>query len=65
MNLLEQYIQEVHNEEPYSEPWTKRFEDEFAKAEITTNSYGVVKRHTEVWTKKQWNDIKKQGYYMG
>lgn len=62
MNLLEQYIVEIHKETP------TQFDDfkdvEFITVDITTNCYGHIKRSTNVFIKADWEEIKQKGYYM-
>jgi hypothetical protein len=65
MNLLEQYIEEVHSIEPYTEEWTKKFDKDFVIVDVTTNCYGSKKRDKHIWTVKEWRNISAQGYYMG
>lgn len=65
MNLLEQYIQEVHSEKPYSADWTNEFpEREFVEVEVTTNCYGREKRETHIFNTVEWSKYKSQGYWM-
>jgi hypothetical protein len=66
VNLLEQYIVEIHSEEPCVEDWMSQFPGkEFVKIDMTTNCYGSKKRSTYVWNTTMWAKIKAQGYYMG
>ena len=65
MNLLEQYIVEIHSEKPYSAGWTKEFPDKaFVEVDVTTTCYGHQKRSTEIFDTDEWPVIKKQGYWM-
>lgn len=65
MNLLENYIKEIHSEKPYTEEWTKKFPDrKFVEVDITVDSYGGIKRIQDVYNTVEWDEIKKKGYYM-
>ena len=45
MNILEQYIVEVHSVTPCLDEWTNEFpEDDFVKVDVTRNCYGAKKR---------------------
>lgn len=59
MNLLEQYIEEVHSEEPLKYP-----DREFVKVDVTTNCYGIKKRDTYIFNTFEWEKYKSQGYWM-
>ena len=66
MNLLEQYIVEVHSEKPYSDEWVKKFPGkEFVEVEVTTDCYGRTKRDTHVFDVNDWKKYQEQGYWMG
>jgi hypothetical protein len=66
MNVLEHYILEVHNVEPYTAEWTSEFPDrDFISVDCTDDCYGHIKRAKHVWDKKEWAKIQEQGYYMG
>ncbi|QIW88751.1 hypothetical protein P59_154 [Bacillus phage P59] len=66
MNLLENYIVEVHSVGPCTAEWVKEFPDrELLEVDVTTNCYGRENRHTHVWSTTEWEKIKEQGYYMG
>lgn len=66
MNLLEQYIKEVHSVTPYEADWTKEFPDsEFIEVDVTTNCYGSIKRSKHIFNTNEWEQYKSQGYWMG
>lgn len=66
MNLLEQYIEEIHEEKPCEAEWTKTFPDkEFVHVDITTNCYGNKKRDQHIFSTDNWEIYKTQGYFMG
>lgn len=65
MNLLEQYIEVIHSEEPYESEWTKHFPNEkFVKVDVTTNCYGNKRRKQHFFEEKRWKTFKEQGYWM-
>ncbi|MGN8233088.1 hypothetical protein ACTHAL_001313 [Priestia flexa] len=65
MNILENYIVEVHNEEPCDADWTKKFHPKtFVKVDITSDCHGSIKRSTDIFETEEWKKIKKQGYFM-
>lgn len=66
MNILENYIEEIHSVKPHIAEWTKEFPDrDFLEVDVTTNCYGRTERKTHVWTVKEWEVIQAQGYYWG
>ncbi len=65
MNLLEQYIEEVISEEPYTEEWTKKYDKEFVKVKLVTNCYGRKRYEEQIFDTDKWEKVKEQGYYMG
>lgn len=64
MNLLEQYIVEIHSVEPCNAEWTKEFNKDFWKVVLTTECYGRMKTSDHVFDTEEWKKIKEQGYYM-
>ena len=63
MNLVEVYLKEVHEEKPYT---NEEFSDkDFTKVTATWVSFGVEYKKTLVLRTEQWEQIKKQGYYLG
>lgn len=66
MNVLEQYIEEVHSEKPYAADWTKEFANsEFVEVDVTTNCHGHYQRATHIFDTDEWSKYKLQGYWMG
>lgn len=55
MNLLEHYIEEVHNEE---------YLEDVVKVELTILCYGNREKITTAFTKEYWEVVKEKGYYM-
>lgn len=66
MNLLEQWIVEVHSVTPHTESWTKEFPGKsFLSVDVTTTCYGRDERKVRVWTVEEWEKIQKQEYFLG
>ena len=66
MNLVKVYLKEVHGEKPYINEMFKQFSDkEFTEVTATWISWGVEDKKTLVLRTEQWEQIKKQGYYLG
>ena len=66
MNLVKVYLKEVHEEKPYTDERLKQFSDkDFTKVTATWVSWGVEYKKTLVLRTEQWEQIKKQGYYLG
>lgn len=65
MNLLEQYIVEIHEEKPYEEEWTAKYDYPFVWVDVTTDCYGSKERVQTVFTKDEWETHKKNGYFWG
>ena len=64
MNLLEHYIIEIHSVKKCEEDWVE--EDwEILEVDLTHDCYGRIKRETYYWKKGMFEQIKKQGYFMG
>lgn len=64
MNLLEQYIEEIHSVKPHTADWTKKFNKEFVEVEITTNCYGVTETKKRIFDTDEWEQVKFKGYFM-
>ena len=60
MNLVECYIKEIHSEIIYVTNGR-----EFARVEVTYDSYGRVARTTTVFLKNEWETAKEKGYWLG
>ena len=64
MNILENYIVEIHSIKPYIADWTSEFPNrDFIEVDLTSNCYGREERRKHVWDKKEFEQIKKQGFY--
>lgn len=65
MNMLEQYIVEIHSVNEYEEEWTKEFPDfKFVEVDVTTNCYGSENRDKRIFNTVEWEKYKEQGYWM-
>ncbi|AII28523.1 hypothetical protein [Enterococcus phage ECP3] len=64
MNMLEQYIKEVHSVTPYTESWTKQYGKDFLMVDLTVNCYGSLSRNERLFSVDEWEEAKKKGYYM-
>ena len=65
MNMLEQYIKEVHSVKPYEADWTKEFPGVyFVEVDVTTNCYGCIERTQRVFDTAEWAKYQEQGYWM-
>ena len=68
MNLLEHYIKEIHCVQDVSDKfaratWRKPKEPLY-EVDITVNCYGVVERKREIMSKSDFEQAKKQGYFL-
>ena len=64
MNLLEQWIEEIHEEKPHEAAWTKEFNKEFVQVDVTFECYGRTSRDKIVFSKEDWEKCKEDGYFM-
>ena len=65
MNLLEHWIEEIHEEKPYEAAWTKEFtHKEFVQVDVTYDCYGRTTREKIVFSKEEWEKCKKDRYFM-
>ena len=68
MNILECYIEEIYSEEPYvpkQENMSTLLLDEYVKVKYKYTCYGSSNVTEDIFTKEEWEEIKKKGYYMG
>ncbi|KDN58472.1 hypothetical protein [Exiguobacterium sp. AB2] len=66
MNMLENYIVEVHDVETYNAEWTKEDwakDKTWVEVDHTTNCYGSKTRSKRVYELNDWEATLKQGYY--
>jgi hypothetical protein len=60
MNLLENYIKEIHEVKEVKEDWGS-----FILADVTINCYGITERKEASFSSwEEWKKVKEQGYYM-
>lgn len=60
MNLLEQYIEKVHNAEEIKTDWGS-----YIKVDVTTICYGNTKRTTTSFRNwEEWEKVKELGFYL-
>lgn len=64
MNMLEQYIKEVHSVTPYTESWMKQYHKDFLMVDLTVNCYGSLSRSERLFSVDEWEEAKEKGYYM-
>ena len=61
MNLLEQYIEEIHDVKVVVKEW-----GEYVLVDLTTTCYGRTERREAVFTNMgAWEQAKSRGYYWG
>lgn len=58
MNLLEHYIEVVHDEVLFDQ------ERDLVEVDITVNCYGAVERKTYTFNKSNWEFYKQRGYFL-
>lgn len=68
MNLLEHYIKEIYSVEDITEEFKKKVGrnpvDSMVAVKMRINCYGVEEDTEEIFRVPQWEEIKKQGYYL-
>ena len=68
MNLLEHYIKEIHNVQDVSDKYEKSTGDEpkepLYEVDVTVDCYGVVERMKKFMSKSDFEQAKKQGYFL-
>ena len=68
MNLLEHYIKEIHSVQDVSDKFARatgrKLEEPLYEVDITANCYGVVERKREIMSKSDFEQAKKQGYFL-
>ncbi|MBU3205160.1 hypothetical protein [Clostridium algidicarnis] len=65
MNLLEQYIVEIHGVKEVTGSF-KGEQFKFIEVDLTTNCYGCKQRtKTSFSNMEEWEKCKDQGYYLG
>ena len=68
MNLLEHYIKEIHNVEDVSDNYEKAIghkpKEPLYEVDVTFDCYGVVERDIRFMDKSEFEQAKKQGYFL-
>lgn len=68
MNLLEHYIKEIHNVQDVSDKFEKatggKPKEPLYEVDITVDCYGVVERTRKIMSKSDFEQAKKQGYFL-
>ena len=68
MNLLEHYIKEIHNVQDVSDKYEKAIghkpKEPLYEVDITVDCYGVVERMRRIMSKSDFEQAKKQGYFL-
>ena len=68
MNLLEHYIKEIHNVEDVSDKYEKairkKLKEPLYEVDVTVDCYGVVERMKKIMSKSDFEQAKKQGYFL-
>ena len=68
MNLLEHYIKEIHNVEDVSDEYERAIghkpKEPLYEVDVTFDSYGVVERDRRFMDKSEFEQAKKQGYFL-
>ena len=68
MNLLEHYIKEIHNVEDISDKFEKSIrqkpKEPLYEVDVTVDCYGVVERMRKFMSKSEFEQAKKQGYFL-
>ncbi len=68
MNLLEHFLVEVIKIEKFDEDWTEEYwakDKDWLWVTATFACYGRKDTHRRVYSREQWDNIVKQGYYLG
>ena len=68
MNLLEHYIKEIHNVQDISDKYEKatgnKPKEPLYEVDVTVDCYGVVERTRKFMSKSEFEQAKKQGYFL-
>ena len=68
MNLLEHYIKEIHNVQDVSDKFVKttgiKPKEPLYEVDVTFDCYGVVERDIRFMDKSEFEQAKKQGYFL-
>ena len=68
MNLLEHYIKEIHNVQDVSDKFERAIghkpKEPLYEVDVTVDCYGVVERMRKNMNKSEFEQAKKQGYFL-
>ena len=68
MNLLEHYIKEIHSVQDVSDKFEKatgrKPKEPLYEVDVTVNCYGEVERKRKFISKSEFDQAKKQGYFL-
>ena len=68
MNLLEHYIKEIHGVQDVSDKYEKAIrhkpKEPLYEVDVTVDCYGVVERTRKIMSKSDFEQAKKQGYFL-
>lgn len=65
MNLLEQYIEEIHDVKEIEFTGRNGNKKTCIEADITTNCYGHISRNKTTFLNwDEWEKVKEQGFYL-
>ena len=68
MNLLEHYIKEIHSVQDVSDKFEKatgsKPKEPWYEVDVTVNCYGAVERKRKFISKSEFEQAKKQGYFL-
>ena len=68
MNLLEHYIKEIHSVQDISDKYKKAIghkpKEPLYEVDVTVDCYGVVERKRSIMSKSEFEQAKKQGYFL-
>ena len=68
MNLLEHYIKEIHSVQDVSDKFEKatgsELKEPLYEVDVTFDCYGVVERMRKFMSKSEFEQAKKQGYFL-
>ena len=68
MQAIEHYIKEIHNVEDVSDKYEKAIrqkpKEPLYEVDVTVDCYGVVERMRKFMSKSEFEQAKKQGYFL-
>lgn len=68
MNLLEHYIKEIHSVQDVSDKYERAIrqkpKEPLYEVDITVDCYGVIERMSKFMSKSEFEQAKKQGYFL-